>query len=306
MIGPDDILGRVGLSRRRFVVLLFVALTACGGGGETHLVRGSASTTEGVPASTSTTAPPTTVSPTAAIAPTKTTPPARTTTTAAPRPRLLVFSRTVAFRHASIEPGIAAVRELGTANGFDVDATEDPAVFTHANLARYRAVLFLSTTGDVLGPDQEAALEQFVRGGGGFAGVHSATDTEYDWPFYEQLVGARFKQHGAVQQATIVVQDPANLSTSGLPARWTRVDEWYDFRTNPRAVTHVLLTLDESTYQGGTMGADHPIAWCHAVGTGRSWYSALGHTNETFAEPLYRSHLLGGIRYVLGVGGSCG
>lgn len=217
-----------------------------------------------------------------------------------------MFSRTTGFRHTSIEPGITAVRELGAQRGFDVEATEDPGAFTSTNLARFGAVLFLSTTGDVLGPAQEAAFEGYVRGGRGFVGVHSATDTEYDWPFYEQLVGARFKQHPAVQQASIVVRDTSHPSTRSLPAQWVRTDEWYDFRANPRAVAHVLLTLDESTYQGGTMGADHPIAWCKAVDRGRSWYTAGGHTDSTFAEPLFRAHLLGGITYALGTDGTCG
>jgi cytochrome c len=229
---------------------------------------------------------------------------AETSTSASP-PRLLVFSRTTGFRHPSIEPGIAAVRDIGAANGFDVDATEDATAMTPANLMRYRAVLFLSTSGDVLDRDQETALERYVLSGGGFAGVHAAADTEYDWPFYEELVGTRFKQHPAIQQATVVVQDRSHPSTTGLPARWTRTDEWYDFRASPRPASHVLLVLDESSYEGGTMGADHPISWCRTVGAGRSWYSGLGHTDGSFAEPLYRAHLLGGIRYALGVAGFC-
>ena len=305
---------------------VFVAVSACGRGRERVPTARSAGTTTTAAGDASSTTTTTTLTTTTTVtsattlgsqpappratsrtpAPGATAAAASTATTAAARPRVLVFSRTLRFRHESIGPGVTTVRELGAANGFDVDATEDQSVFTSANLSRYRAVVFLSTTGDVLGPAEESALEQYVRGGGGFAGIHAAADTEYGWAFYEMLLGTRFKQHPEIQQATVVSEDPSHASTARLPARWVRSDEWYDFRTNPRGAVHVLLALDESTYQGGTMGADHPIAWCHSVGAGRSWYSGLGHTNETFAEPLYRTHLAGGLRYAIGTASSCG
>src|SRR5689334_20191989 len=178
------------------------------------------------------------------------------------RPRILVYSRTTGFRHASIADGVAAVRSLGATAGFDVDATEDPAAFTASRLSTYAAVVFLSTTGDVLDAAGQAAFETYMRGGGGFVGVHSASDTEFDWPFYGRVVGAYFKRHPAVQSARVKVEDPAHVSTRSLPSVWTRTDEWYDFRANPRTNVHVLLTLDEASYTGGGMGADHPIAWC--------------------------------------------
>lgn len=219
---------------------------------------------------------------------------------AAPAFRVLLFSRTLGFRHDSIPDGIAAVEALGRAHDFTVDATEDADAFTRPNLARYRVVLFLSTTGDVLQGAQRDALQAFVRGGGGWAGVHAAADALYDWPWYGGLVGAWFARHPAIQQATIHVQDASRPSTRGLPNPWAWTDEWYDFRTNPRPSVHVLLAVDEGTYQGGGMGADHPIAWYHAYEGGRAWYTGLGHVRQAYADPAFLSHLLGGIAYAAG------
>lgn len=221
--------------------------------------------------------------------------------------KALVFSKTAGFRHASIPDGLAALRALGDTHGFTVDATEDAAVFTDAGLAPYQVVVFLSTTGDVLDAAQQAAFERYIRAGGGFVGIHAAADTEYAWSFYGALVGAYFRSHPAIQQATVKVADGVHPSTAHLPKRWARTDEWYDYRANPRGTVHVLATLDEATYSGGTMGHDHPIAWCQVYEGGRSWYTAGGHTSESFQEPLFRTHLLGGLRYAAGVvPGDCG
>jgi len=211
--------------------------------------------------------------------------------------RVLVFTRTTGFRHASIPTGIATVRALGAEDGFAVTATEDPGAFRPAELAGYRAVVFLSTTGDVLDPAGRSALEAYVRGGGGFVGVHSASDTEYGWPFYAELVGARFAGHPPVQPVTVRFR-PGAL-TAGLPATWRVTAEPYNFRGRPRGV-QVLATLDESTYSGGTMGADHPIAWTAEVGRGRSFYLGLGHPEAIYADPVFRRLLAGGIRYASG------
>ena len=136
-------------------------------------------------------------------------------------------------------------------------------------------------------------------------GIHSASDTEYDWAWYGRLVGAYFAGHPQIQRATVRIEDRGHASTEGLPATWERTDEWYNFRRNPRGNVHVLATLDEGTYSGGTMGDDHPIAWCQTIDGGRSWYTAMGHTSESYAEPLFHLHLLGGIKSAAGVAGSC-
>ena len=154
---------------------------------------------------------------------------------------------------------------------------------------------------------QQAAFENYIADGGGYMGVHSAADTEYDWPFYGNLVGAYFKGHPAIQEATIKVADKLHPATKGLPDRWTRTDEWYDYRTNPRGDVHVLATLDEKSYTNATMGADHPITWCQEYGGGRSFYTGLGHTKESYGEPAFQQLLLGGIRWAAGnKAGDCG
>jgi type 1 glutamine amidotransferase len=220
-------------------------------------------------------------------------------------PRVLVFTKTEGFRHEAIPAAIQAVRDLGAKNGFAVTATEDDTVFTAAGLAPYDAVVFLLTTGDVLNAAEQNAFEAYIRAGHGFVGVHSAADTERDWPWYGRLVGAWSSGHPEIQEATIDVVSPRDDSTAALPARWTRTDEWYGFLTNPRANgVRVLMTLDESTYlpRDWAMGSDHPIAWKHEVDGGRAWYTQGGHTTESYAEPLFLGHLLGGIRYALAAG----
>ncbi len=228
---------------------------------------------------------------------------------AAPAYSVLVFSKTAGFRHDSIPAGVTAIQQLGVANNFAVESTEDAGAFTDANLARFKAVIWLHTTGDVLNDAQQTAFERYIRGGGGYAGVHAAADTEYGWSWYGRLVGAYFAAHPAIQTATVKVEDPAHPSTKDLPARWGRTDEWYNFRTNPRGSVHVLASLDETTYApgGGAMGHDHPIAWCHNFDGGRSWYTAGGHAIEAFSDPQFRAHLLGGVQTAAGaVGSDCG
>ena len=214
---------------------------------------------------------------------------------------VLVFSKTAAFRHASIPTGVTALQQLGVEHGFTVDATEDATAFADAVLAQYDAVVFLSTTGDVLDAAQQAAFERYIRAGGGYAGIHAASDTEYAWPWYGDLVGAYFAQHPAIADGVVNVDDRAHPSTAHLPARWGLQDEWYDFQTNPRGRVHVLATADETSYSGGTMGRDHPLVWCQDYDGGRSWYSALGHGEAQYRDPLYLGHLLGGIRTAAGV-----
>ncbi len=217
--------------------------------------------------------------------------------------RLLVFSKTGGFRHASIKDGKIALQKLATEHNFGVDFTEDAGVFSDVNLAHYDAVIFLMTTGNILDDNQKAAFERYIRAGGGYVGVHSASDPEYAWSWYGGLVGAYFDHihgHSKVTQATIHVTDRTHPSTIMLPKVWTRTDEWYNFATNPRGKVNVLMTIDERTYKGGTMGADHPIAWYHEYDGGRAWYTALGHTLESYYEPLFLAHLWGGIIYASG------
>lgn len=217
-------------------------------------------------------------------------------------PRILLFSETRAYRHDSIEDALLALEELALSIGVQTDFAADSAnVFTAENLANYHAVVWVLTSGDVLNNDEQAAFEQYIRTGGGYAGIHAASDTEYDWPWYGQLVGAYFERHPDIQSATQIVEDQTHSSTAHLGASWTRTDEWYDFSRNPRAEVNVLLRLDESSYSDGGMGDDHPSAWYHDFDGGRSWYTGGGHTKGSYAEPDFRTHLLGGIRYAAGI-----
>ena len=220
---------------------------------------------------------------------------------------ILVFSKTGAFRHASIPDALIALHKLAESQHVTIDMTENPSAFTNVNLSHYNAVVFLLTTGSILNASQKAAFERYIRHGGGYAGVHSASDTEYGWSWYGQLVGAYFDRvhgHSRVVQASVHVLDSTHPSTRMLPTVWVRTDEWYNFASNPRSMVHVLLTVDEKTYVGGVMGADHPIAWYHAFDGGRSWYTAMGHTSESYKEPLFLAHLWGGILYAAGIGGT--
>jgi len=218
------------------------------------------------------------------------------------QPRVLVFSKTAGFRHSSIGVGIAAVKKLGQENGFAVDATEDAGAFTSKNLARYRAVVWLNTTGDVLDDAQQDDFERYIQAGGGYVGVHSATDTEYGWPWYGRLAGAWFNGHPGnpnVRKATYRVLDKNHPSTTGFPDTLYREDEFYNFKSIDPTI-HTLIEIDEKSYEGGTNGAHHPMSWYHDFDGGRAWYTNMGHTEATYSEPLFLQHLLGGLRYAMG------
>lgn len=215
-------------------------------------------------------------------------------------PRLLVFTRTTDFRHESIPAAVTALRTMGAEARWELDFTEDAGAFTTERLARYDAVIFLLTTGDVLDAAGRDALESFIAEGNGWVGIHSASDTEHGWPWYEGLVGAYFADHSDVTQAEIRVADRVHPATSSLPRRWRRRDEWYNFDHNPRSHVHVLASIDERSYVGGRMRGDHPISWCQVYSGGRAFYTALGHTAESYAEPELLAHLRGGILYAAG------
>jgi type 1 glutamine amidotransferase len=214
---------------------------------------------------------------------------------------ILVLTTTAGFRHDSIPAGIGALTELGEQIGITVAATEDTSALRPRNLTGFAAVVFLNTSGDILTAPERDALTAFVAGGGGLVGVHAASTTEYAWPHYGDLIGARFEQHPDVQPAVVRVEDRHHPATRHLPARWQRVDEWYCFQSNPRSRVRVLLTVDETSYDGAVMGGDHPIAWCHERMGGRVFYTAMGHTVEAYDEPAFREHLAGGLRYATGL-----
>lgn len=215
--------------------------------------------------------------------------------------RILVYSRTTGYRHSSIQAGVEALEKLGLDHGFDVEASEGVHSFRPGRLERYDAIVFLSTSGAVLDEQGRAALTHYMKQGGSWLGIHAASTTEYDWPWFEGLVGAWFDQHPEIQPAVLTVEDREHPATEHLGETWERTDEWYAFRRNPRTEVQdvrVLLTVDEATYQGGTMGADHPLSWCHEYGGGRSFYTALGHAEETYQDLEFLRHVLGALRWL--------
>ncbi|MFN4313238.1 MAG: ThuA domain-containing protein [Chitinophagaceae bacterium] len=217
-----------------------------------------------------------------------------------PKPRkILVYTKTNGFRHSCIEVGVAAIRKLGEENGFVVDTTSDSLRFEYKKLKGYAAIMFFQTTGDVLGPEQEKAFVKYIQSGGGFVGVHAAADTEYNWPWFNHLVGAYFKDHPAQQQALLQVVDTEFPATKNLPRDWSRWDEWYNYKSTQWDRVKVLIKLDEKTIKGGGHGDNHPIAWYHYFDGGRSFYTGLGHTEASYTDELFLGHLLGGIKFAM-------
>lgn len=215
------------------------------------------------------------------------------------KPKVLIFSKTAGYHHSSIPDGKEAIRKIGEENNFTVDTTTDSTLFTDRNLKQYAAVIFLNTTGNLFDTFQKGALVKYMRNGGGFVGVHAATDAEYGWPWYGKMVGGYFESHPKQQQAKLNVIDDTHPSTKGLPKEWIRFDEWYNFKNLNKDV-HVLITIDETSYTGGKNGAFHPMAWWQDFEGGRMFYTELGHTEASYKEPLYLKHLTGGILYAIG------
>ena len=213
--------------------------------------------------------------------------------------KILIFSKTLEFRHASIDKGVQSISEFVESNDIQVDATEDASYFTEDSLKQYSAVVFLNTTGNVLNSIQQAEFERYIQAGGGFVGIHAATDTEYNWPWYNKLVGAYFEGHPAIQEASIEIVEKEDPICQNLPENWTHKEEWYNFKSINPAI-EVLMEVDESSYEGGTNGENHPVVWKHHYDGGQSFYTALGHTEETLADPLFLGHLLAGIEFAIG------
>ncbi len=216
--------------------------------------------------------------------------------------RVLVFSKTAGYRHASISTGKQAIMDMGKRDGFLVDTSENALVFNQEDLSQYSAVIFLNTTMDILNYQQQSHFERYIQAGGGFVGIHAAADTEYDWPWYGKLVGAYFDGHPSnpnVREATCDVIDHGHIASDSLPDSFQKIDEFYNYKNiNPNL--NVLVTLDETTYEGGTNGDFHPITWYHEYDGGRAFYTGFGHTDESFSEPEFLEILSGGIAYAIG------
>jgi len=208
--------------------------------------------------------------------------------------RILVMSKTAGFRHASIPAGQAALLAIAREEGFTLTFTEDAAQFTDESLGQYDAVVFLNTTGDILDPAQQASFERYIAAGRGLLGIHAATDTETDgnWPWYNALIGAKFKSHPAIQEARLIPSSP------GAPEfRFT--DEWYDF-ADASPNRRPLVEIDRASYDGSSAGGREPIVWTNDVTGGRAFYIGLGHTDESYASPVMRDFIVQGLRYAVG------
>lgn len=210
--------------------------------------------------------------------------------------QVLIFSKTKGYRHASIVPGKVALLKLCKEAGWKADTTENAQAFSENNLRKYKVVVFLSTTGDVLDPQQQEAFQNWYRKGNGFFGIHAAADTEYDWPWYGKLVGAWFKSHPKTQRAAMV--QVSKFGKGDLPTRWERNDEWYNYKEISPAI-QAIYNLDESSYEGGENGAVHPIVWFQEYDGGRSFYCGIGHTEESYADPMFLSQVKQGLTWTM-------
>lgn len=214
-----------------------------------------------------------------------------------------VFSKTAGWHHESINEAVTAIRELGKLHHFDVFWTEDPnRLFKDEELSKHAAVMFLLTTGDVLTDEQQATFERYIRRGGGFVGVHSATDTEYRWPWYTKMLGHMFRRHPAIQTAMVNVESRDFPGMERFAQRFLATEEWYEFDASRSAALKYLLSVDESTYQPSDQRRSeaktvpfHPISWYQPYDGGRAFYTALGHLPATYSDPLFMHHLYGGI-----------
>lgn len=221
----------------------------------------------------------------------------------APQFTVAVFSKTAGFHHESILEAVTAVRALGKQHYFDVVWNEDPKqFFTDADIGKYQAVIFLLTTGDALNDEQQAVFERYIRKGGGYVGVHSATDTEYQWPWYTKMLGHMFRRHPRIQTAMVNVENRDFPGMDRFPSRFLTTEEWYEFDASRSPGLKYLLSVDESTYETSSQRKAeaassplHPIAWYHEYDGGRAFYTGLGHLPATYSDQQFLHHLYGGI-----------
>jgi uncharacterized protein len=218
--------------------------------------------------------------------------------------KVLLFTKTDGFHHESINEGVTAIKQLANRHTFSVDWQENASVFSDKGLEKYQAVIFLNTTGNILNEEQQAAFEKFIKAGKGFVGIHSASDTEYDWAWYGKMVGMYFKIHPQQQTAYLKVDDSNFPGMERFPKKLLWTDEWYEFKTPANAADlKILVSVDEKSYdpkakwgdnEGKGMGM-HPISWYHNYDGGRAFYTALGHIPAIYSDQTFLDHVYGGI-----------
>jgi hypothetical protein len=218
--------------------------------------------------------------------------------------KALVVTTTNGWHHESLHSGVIALKELANRNFFDVVLFEDPNSFNDKFLEQFQVVIFLNTTGDIFNPDQQKALEKFIQSGKGFVGIHSASDTEYEWEWYTKLVGRMFHIHPTIQTAKLQVVDSTFPGLQAFEGGKLWTEEWYEYSAAKSNDLKVVLSVDETTYnpkvqwgnkKGEGMGKSHPIAWYQNFDGGRSFYTGLGHLPTNFSNQAFLDHLYGGI-----------
>ncbi len=211
---------------------------------------------------------------------------------------VLILTETQGFvHHDAIREGTQLITKLGSENNFNVTHTNSSKFISKKELKKTDVIVFLCTTLDVLNQEEQAMIEEFIKTGGGYVGIHSAADTEYDWEWYGKLVGGYFKSHPAIQKARVITSNLKHIATAHLDESWEITDEWYNYK-DIKPDINVLLSLDESSYNGGENGTNHPITWFQEYDGGRSFYTGLGHRSEVYADERFIKMLLGGIIYV--------
>lgn len=217
---------------------------------------------------------------------------------------VLLYTKMEGFHHKAVNEGVQAMRLMAKKHHFNIDWHEDANMFSDERLARYDAIVFLMTTGSILNEDQQAAMQRFIQSGKGFVGIHSASDTLYEWEWYTKLVGRMFRIHPVIQTAELQVIDRSFPGVERMPERFLWTDEYYDFGPELTDNLNYILTIDESTYEPAAnwghvssegMGEFHPLAWYQYFDGGRSFYTALGHVPETFSDDLFLEHIYGGL-----------
>ena len=213
---------------------------------------------------------------------------------------VLVFSKTQGYRHENIKIGLAGFRTLAANKSWKMTTTEDATYFNDKFLSKIDVVVFFNTTGDILNSSEEIALEGFIKSGGGFLGIHAAADTEYDWPFYQELIAAHFASHPPTQKARLIVHQETNHPAIGhLGNEWSLRDEWYSFKEPLKSHATLLMEVDDSSLSGKIpLTESHPIAWAHEKFCGRSMYTGIGHTAEQFSDPVYLEHIARSVEWV--------
>lgn len=219
--------------------------------------------------------------------------------------KVLLFTKTDGFHHKAINEGVTAIRKMAEKHHFNLDWHEDSKVFNEKNLEQYDVIFFLLTTGDILNDEQQVAMEQFIQSGKGFVGVHSASDTEYDWDWYTKMVGRTFHIHPVIQTAELEVLDRRFPGLERMPDNFWWTDEFYEFGTERIDSLNYILSIDGDTYETNAKWGDtesremdfRPMAWYHEYDGGRAFYTALGHVPATYNDDLFLEHMYGGLMW---------